>query len=72
MKIRTSKVIVTEKFLTIGLVLDYGGPIRFNLVKVPLSILTGTGLCEALMAENARQLRVTHEEYDAAAQLGLF
>lgn len=44
MQVKFEKVAVTKSYLTIGMTVDYGGPIRFCYVKVPIEDLVDTDL----------------------------
>lgn len=44
MRLRFQKVAVTKRYLTIGMIADYGGAVRFEHVKVPVEELVDTDL----------------------------
>lgn len=59
MRLKLSKVSVTRKYLTLGMVADYGGAVRFVHVKVPIEELVDTDLYGQL--GKAAQRRADHE-----------
>lgn len=62
MELKFDDVAVTKKYLTIGMVADYGAAIRFCYVKVPLEDLVDTNLYGYLGV--AAQRRADHEYKD--------
>lgn len=59
MRVKLQKVAVSRKYLTLGMVADYGGAVRFFAVKVPIEDLVDTDLYGQL--GKAAQRRADHE-----------
>lgn len=55
MKVKVQKFAVTKRYLTIGLLFDYNGPLRFATVKIPVEELVDTELYGYLGAAAMRR-----------------
>lgn len=66
MKLALDKIAVTEKYLTLGVTVDYGGPIRFLLLQVEVERLVDTELYGYL--GKAAQARADREYRDWCEQ----
>lgn len=64
MKVKVQKFAVTKHYLTIGLVFDYNGPLRFATVKIPVEELVDTDLYGYLGVAAMRRADRAYREWE--------
>lgn len=69
MELKYDDVAVTKQYLTIGMVADYGGPIRFCYVKVPIEDLVDTCLYGYLGVAAQRRADREHRDWCEAQDM---
>lgn len=71
MKIKADVVAVTDRYLNVGLRVDFGGALRFTKVAIPLEMLVDTPLTGRLDALAKKRADAEYEAW-CAQQEALF